>query len=430
MIDSAYINLWGQRVGAIAWSATTGVGTFEYDSRFIDSGWEVSPIVLPRKGARGRVFDFPDLARSETFRGLPGLVADILPDKYGRAIINSWLAQQGRSVESLTPVEILCFIGQRAMGAVEIEPAALPTQRQTTKIELDTLVNIVKDILAGRERFATHMDGDERKALLDVLKIGTSAGGARAKAVIAYNEKTKEVRSGQTIAPKGFEHWLIKFDGVHDAQFGESVGYGRIEMAYYLMATAAGVEMMDCRLLEENGRAHFMTKRFDRIDGDQKLHMQTFCALRHFDFNNVNTYSYEQLFETMRMLGLPYPAADQMYRRMVFNVLSKNCDDHTKNFSFLMDKQGRWSLAPAYDICYAYRPGSIWVSRHALSINGKREQLHLGDFLTVAEEMNIKKPRQIIEEVQDAVAQWQSFASQVEIPLEKQQAIASTFVTI
>ena len=361
---------------------------------------------------------------------MPGLVADILPDKYGNAIINSWLAKQGRPSGSLNPIETLCFIGQRAMGAIEIEPSVLSNQGRTSRIELDSLITVIGNILAGRAAFSTEIEADEEKAMLDILKIGTSAGGARAKAVIAYNAKTNEIRSGQTKAPRGFEHWLIKFDGVHDAQFGESTGYGRIEMAYYLMATAAGVNMEACKLLEENGRAHFMTKRFDRRGSKEKVHMQTFCALRHFDFNEVNSYSYEQLFETMRILGLPYPQADQMYRRMIFNVLSKNCDDHTKNFSFLMDKTGTWSLAPAYDICHAYRPDSIWVSQHALSLNGKRKDFVMKDLMVVAEEMNIKKPKHIIEEVQESISKWKEFASEVDVHPTKVKTVEHTFVRV
>jgi len=430
MIDTAYVKLWGERVGAIAWNLESEVGSFQYEPAFLLRGIELSPMHLPITNAETRVFDFPELSKIATFKGMPGLVADILPDKYGNAIIDSWLAKQGRPTGSLNPVETLCFIGKRAMGALEIEPSVLSTQGRTSKIELDSLITVIGNILAGRAAFSTEIEADEEKAMLDILKIGTSAGGARAKAVIAYNAKTKEIRSGQTTAPRGFEHWLIKFDGVHDAQFGESTGYGRIEMAYYLMATAAGVQMEKCQLLEENGRAHFMTKRFDRIGSSEKVHMQTFCALRHFDFNEVTSYSYEQLFETMRMLGLTYPQADQMYRRMIFNVLSKNCDDHTKNFSFLMDKKGTWSLAPAYDICHAYRPDSIWVSQHALSLNGKRRDFTLKDFLAVAEEMNIKKPKQIIAEVKEAIGNWRTFAKEVDVQPTKIKAIEHTFVKV
>jgi len=248
--------------------------------------------------------------------------------------------------------------------------------------------------------------------MTDILTIGTSAGGARAKAIIAYNPATGQVKSGQAAAPAGFSHWLIKFDGVHDSQFGESSGYGRIEMAYHLMAVACGIQMTECRLLEENGRAHFMTKRFDRPNEKDKLHVQTFCAMQHYDFNDVGLYSYEQLFETMRMLTLPYPQMEQLYRRMVFNILARNCDDHTKNFAFVMDKSGGWSLSPAYDVCFAYRPGSQWVSSQSLTVNGKRENITEKDFLAVAKTVTIKKAAVIINDVKNAVGNWAHFAAE------------------
>ncbi|NBR15781.1 MAG: type II toxin-antitoxin system HipA family toxin, partial [Crocinitomicaceae bacterium] len=300
----------------------------------------------------------------------------------------------------------------------------------SSKLEIQSLVEIAEKILSGRKDFTVNIDEEEEKALFEILKIGSSVGGARAKALIAFNEKTGEVRSGQAIAPKGFEHYLIKFDGVTDSQFGSAVGYGRVEMAYYNMAIEAGIEMMESRLLEENGRAHFMTKRFDRMNGTDKIHVQTFCAMRHFDFNEIQLYSYEELFETMRELGLSYPEAQQLFRRMVFNVLAKNCDDHTKNFAFMMNQQGKWKLAPAYDVCHAYRPGSDWVSQHALSVNGKRKDISKADFLVVAKTMNIKNANEIIEEVANACAKWIEFAQEVNVSSELTNSIASTFVKI
>ncbi len=428
MIDTALVKMWGQLIGAISWDDNTGIGSFEYEPEFIKNRLDPAPIIMPTENAEGNIFSFPSLRDNATFKGVPGLLADILPDKYGKAIINNWLIRNGRPSDSLNPVETLCFIGERGMGAIEIEPTIPKSSRRTTKIELDSLISIAADILAGRQDFKTDISKNEEKALVDVLKIGTSAGGARAKAVIAYNEKTKQVRSGQAKAPRGYEHWLIKFDGVMDSQFEESQGYGRIEMAYYHMATAAGVEMMPCNLLEENGRAHFMTKRFDRVGSSEKLHLQSFCAMRHFDFNDVHLYSYEQLFETMRMLRLTYPEANQMFRRMIFNVMSRNCDDHTKNFAFLMHQTGKWTLSPAYDICHAYRPGSKWVSRHALSINGKREDLTREDLMEVTKNMNIKKARYIIQQVQEAVSNWTSFAQEVDVNSKKIKAIESTLL--
>ena len=267
---------------------------------------------------RRRIFTFKELRDIKTFKGLPGLLADVLPDKYGNALINAWLTRQGRASDSLNPVEMLCFIGNRGIGALEFEPVISKGNETTSKIEISNLIEIAESILTGRKDFSTKLAPNEEKSLLDILKIGSSAGGARAKALIAYNPKTQEVRSGQADAPKGFTQWLIKFDGVTDTQFGASSGYGRVEMAYHLMAIDAGIEMMECRLLEEHGRAHFMTKRFDREPENKKLHLQSFCAMQHYDFNEINLYSYEQLFETMRLLGLPYPQAEELYRRMVF----------------------------------------------------------------------------------------------------------------
>ena len=375
MITTAIIKIWGERVGAISWNSDTGLGSFEYEPKFLQNQWDLSPIKIPIEEATGRIFTFRELRDVKTFKGLPGLLADVLPDKYGNALINAWLTRQGRPSDSLNPVEMLCFIGKRGMGAMEFEPTIPKARDVVSKIEISSLIRVAEDILSGRKDFSAKLKANEEKALQDILKIGSSAGGARAKAIIAYHAKTKEVRSGQADAPRGFTQWLIKFDGVTDKQFGSSNGYGRVEMAYSLMAKDAGIEMTECRLLEENGRAHFMTRRFDRKKGKEKLHVQSFCAMQHYDFNEVTSYSYEQLFETMRMLRLPYPQAEQLYRRMVFNVMSRNCDDHTKNFAFVMDKQGKWKLSPAFDICHAYRPGSDWVSQHALSINGKRKYI-------------------------------------------------------
>ncbi|MCO5951014.1 type II toxin-antitoxin system HipA family toxin [Mucilaginibacter flavidus] len=430
MINSAFIKLWGERVGAIAWDADKGVADFEFEPAFLRKGWDISPLKMPVGAANGRIFSFNELRGSQTFKGLPGLLADVLPDRYGNTLINTWLARVGRPADSMNPVEMLCFIGQRGMGALEFEPVEPKGKNTSTKLEVDNLVEISEAILSGRKDFHTDLSKDEEKGLLDILKIGTSAGGARAKAVIAYNPKTGEVRSGQAEAPKGFTQWLIKFDGVHDAQFGTSREYGRVEMAYHLMAVDCGIEMTECRLLEEHGRAHFMTRRFDRIPDQGKVHVQTFCALQHFDFNNVGSYSYEQLFQTMRSLRLNYPQTEQMYRRMVFNVLARNCDDHTKNFAFTMNKQGRWALAPAYDVCHAYRPDSPWVSQQSLSVNGKRQGIDRKDLQEVAKQMTIKKPDEIIRQIESLLKLWPDYAKQCEVATVLQKAIAETFVKL
>jgi serine/threonine-protein kinase HipA len=428
MITTAFVNIWNKRVGAIAWDESTGIGSFEYEPSFLANKWDLAPLKMPIE--EPRIFSFPELRGTPTFKGLPGLLADVLPDKYGNALINAWLSKNGRPANSLNPVELLCFIGKRGMGALEFEPVEPKIKSGSTKIEINSLIQIAEQILSGRQDFSTDITVDEEKSLIDILKIGSSAGGARAKAVIAYNPVTKEVRSGQADAPAGFSHWLIKFDGVTDQQFGSTYGYGRVEMAYYLMAKEAGINMMESRLLEEHNRAHFMTMRFDREHGKGKLHVQSFCAIAHYDFNEVTSFSYEQLFETMRSLLLPYTDAEELFRRMVFNVMGRNCDDHTKNFSFLMDKTGSWKLAPAFDVCHAYRPGSDWVSQHALSINGKRQNILRDDLLAVAKNMNIKKATQIIDEIKDVVKKWDHFADLTNVDKQLKNAIKKTLVIL
>jgi serine/threonine-protein kinase HipA len=430
MISTAFVNLWGERVGAIAWDSGNGLGSFEFEPKFLNSGLDISPILMPANNAKNRIFTFNENRDSLTFRGLPGLLADILPDTYGNALINSWLVTQGRPSDSLNPVEILCFINKRAMGALEIEPALRNESSRSSKVEIDSLIDIANKILTNKESFQTRLSQEDESALAEILKIGTSAAGARAKAVIAYNPKTNEIRSGQVDTPKGFYHWLIKSDGVTDDQFGTSHGYGRVEMAYHLMAKDAGIDMMECRLFEENNRAHFMTKRFDRLDNNEKVHMQSLCALRHYDFNLIGVYSYELAFETMRMLRLSYPEAEEMFRRMVFNVLARNCDDHTKNFAFLMDKNGKWKLSPAFDVCYAYRPESEWVSQQSMTINGKRDNITKVDFLTVGRNMNIKRAKQIIEEVNNAIKNWRNYADQMNVDIQLRDAIGKTLIEI
>ncbi len=422
---TAYINLWNKRVGAVSWDDERKLGSFEFDPSFVNNGWDISPIKMPIEQT-GQIFAFQELVGSTTYKGLPGMLADVLPDRYGNTLINTWLAQNGRQPDSMHPVEMLCFTGKRGMGALEFEPVSPKSADIATKIEISSLIEIAKDILNNRNAFHTSLSKNEQKALSDILKVGTSAGGARAKALIAYNEKTGEVRSGQAEAPMGFNQWLIKFDGVHDSQFGESSGYGRVEMAYYHMATSCGIEMTECRLLEEDDRAHFMTKRFDR----PKLHVQTWCAIDHKDFQQVGDFSYEELFQTMRTLNLSYPRAEQLFKRMAFNVIARNCDDHTKNFAFIMDKSGKWDLSPAYDVCHAYRPSSIWVSRQSLSINGKREQINRNDLLAIAKQMNIKKPNELINEVQESINNWQKYAKQVGVSRKLTAAIQGTLLKL
>lgn len=434
MVDYAYVNIWDTLVGVVTWNANRQITDFQFYKEFLNKNWDLSPIKMPISNA-DRIYSFPELLPAKdsgenTFKGLPGLIADSLPDKYGNLLIEKWLTQNGRPPDSMNPVEKLCFIGNRGMGALEFEPAQLKTNKNTFAIEIKSLVDIAKKMLSERESFGTNISAEERQAMKEILKIGTSAGGARPKAVIAFNKKTKEVRSGQTKAPKGFEHWLLKLDGVSGVQFGESHGWGRVEYAYHLMANKCGIEMTECELLEENGRAHFMTKRFDRESNNTKHHIQTLCGIQHYDYNNLYGYSYEQVFQTMRLLRLTHPEVEQMFRRMVFNVLATNCDDHTKNFSFRLKQGGKWELAPAYDVCYSYDQRNIWVNQQTLSINGKHRNIVKEDLMTIAKANNIKKGKIIIEEINTVVNNWGNFANQLNVRENILQTIQNNLHTL
>lgn len=432
MISTAKVKIWDMDVAAVAWDDEYGLASFEWEPSFKRHRIELAPLKMSLD-APIKIHSFPELRKErnselDTFKGLPGLLSDSLPDRYGNQLINIWLAQNGRPSDSLNPVELLCFIGSRGMGALEFEPVTLKENRNTYSIEIEQLVDIASRLLNEKKHFKGTLSKEDQNAIHDILRIGTSAGGARPKAVIAFNEKTGEIRSGQTKAPQGFNHWLLKFDGVSDVQLGASRGYGNVEMAYHLMAKDCGIEMTECRLLEENGRAHFMTRRFDREDGYTKHHVQTFCSMKHYDYNNVNSFSYEQLFQCMRELRLSYPEGIQMFRRMVFNVLSRNCDDHTKNFSFILRQNDRWRLAPAYDLCHAYKPEHKWVSRHALSINGKRDEISKKDMLMLAENANIEGAGKIIDEINDVVSDWTKYAKSVDVSKQLMNSIDDTLI--
>ena len=408
------VRLWGKTIGAVSLQDGKAVAAFEYDAEFAQSGIQISPIVMPLSR---RVYRFPELP-AETFRGLPGLLADSLPDRFGNALIDTWLASQGRGPDSFNAVERLCYIGERGMGALEFAPVTGPGARQTDRIDIEQLVNLASQVLSHRNHLQASFTGEEKdQALQDILHVGTSAGGARAKAVIAWNRETNEVRSGQVQADKGFDYWLLKFDGVSgnkDKELEDPKGYGLIEYAYYLMARECGIDISECRLFEENGRSHFMTRRFDRLVAGEKLHMQSLCALAHYDFNMAGAYSYEQALLVMRQLQLPMPAIEQQFRRMVFNIVARNQDDHVKNIAFVMDKSGNWSLSPAFDMTYSFNPMGAWTARHQMTMNGKRDDFSMDDFNACARSASIKRgrARTIVGQVQEIVAKWKLFAEE------------------
>lgn len=418
MVTTAEVHLWGELIGVALWNEQGGYASFQYTPEFINKGIEVSPILMPLSD---RIYSFPELS-SQTFLGMPGLLADALPDRFGRVLLDQWLAMNNRT--HANPVERLCYQGKRCMGALEFAPAQNRGFDEISVIEVASLVKVASNVLHDRAILQTNM-GQPTEALMDILRVGTSAGGQRAKAVIAYNDETQEVRSGQLDAPKGFDYWLLKLDGVTNSQLGDPQHYGEIEYVYYLMAKLAGINMTECRLLHENNRSHFMTRRFDRVNG-AKVHMQTLCGLTHSDYNVRNSCSYEQAFAYMRQLYLPYPQAEEFFRRMVFNVVACNQDDHTKNISFLMDQTGKWSLSPAYDMSWAYNSNGIWTQTHQMSIRGKQKDITREDLLEVARQMNIKRPNELIDQVVDAVGQWQQLAMQYPIPQEIIDYIQST----
>lgn len=428
MSTVAEVRLWGRTIGAVALDAGAETAAFEYDPAFVRSGIEIAPLTMPLDR---RIYSFPALGR-EAFHGLPGLLADSLPDRFGNALIDAWLATQGRRPESLNAVERLCYTGTRGMGALEYAPVIGPRARQATRIQIDQLVELASEILTHRHNLhGSFGDGDREGALRDILRVGTSAGGARAKAVIAWNPGTNEVRSGQVKADPGFEHWLLKFDGIagnKDKEMEDPTGYGVIEYAYGRMAKDAGIAMSECRLLEENGRRHFMTRRFDRRGDGEKIHMQSLGALAHFDFNLAGGYAYEQALLVIRRLGLPMSAVEEQFRRMAFNIVARNQDDHVKNIAFLMDKTGRWSLAPAFDVTYSYQPTGKWTSTHQMTLNGKRDDFMLDDFRACAAAASMQRGRAetILEEVRRAVSRWPEYAEEAGVAADWRDRIART----
>ena len=417
MIDSARVILWGSDIGAVTWLPGRALGVFQYTPEFARSGIEIAPMMMPLGDTP---YEFPSLSR-ETFKGLPGLLADSLPDKFGNTLINAWLSMQSREPGSFTPVERLCYTGTRGMGALEFRPLINELPKTSRKVEIDALVGLANRVLDDRITLEGKLTGkDDSHAIEDILRVGTSAGGARAKAILAWNPDTGEFRSGQAPSEAGFSQWLMKFDGIdgnRDKELADPQGFGRIEYAYYLMARAAGIEMEDCRLHEEGGRAHFMTRRFDRTPKGDKLHMQSLGALMHYDFNAAGVYAYEQALQAIKRLGLPMHDVDQQVRRAFLNVLARNQDDHVKNIAFLMNRRGIWRLSPAFDVAYSYNPSGAWTNQHQMSLNGKRDKFDVDDLITFAGVGGIKKTKAktILSEVSAAIADWRTHAEKAGI---------------
>jgi serine/threonine-protein kinase HipA len=426
-VTTAEVTLWGTRIGAVTLPDGDRFASFEYDPDFVRSGIELSPLMMP---LGGQIYRFPALP-FDSFHGLPGLLADSLPDKYGNALIDAWLATTGRTPGDFNAIERLCYTGTRGMGALEFSPAQGPQSTRAEKVQIDDLVRLASEVLVHRSELKVTFEGwDKREALREILRVGTSAGGARAKAIIAWNAETNEVRSGQVKAPAGFGYWLIKFDGVEnnrDHELADPAGYGVREYAYSVLAASAGVEMAECRLFEEGSRRHFMTRRFDRLEDDDKLHMQSLAGLAHLDLNDPRANSYEQAFTAMRQLGLPQTEIDQQFRRAVFNIVARNQDDHVKNIAFMMDREGQWRLSPAFDISYSYNPSGDWTSRHQMSLGGKRDAFTLNDLVEGGKVagLSARKVKAVLAEVTEAVAQWTTVATDVAVKPEHVAEVAS-----
>ncbi|HEY7403846.1 MAG TPA: type II toxin-antitoxin system HipA family toxin [Candidatus Angelobacter sp.] len=419
------VRVWDQRVGAVALDPRLGYYVFAYAPEWQRTGIELAPLTMPLDDPQGK-FVFPNLPLP-TFQRLPGMLADALPDEFGNALVDAWMAEHGVSKSEVTPIDRLAYMAKRGTGALEFRPARGPIHETSTPVELQSLVEDARKLIQGD----LAQDAHARAALANLIHVGTSAGGARAKAVIAWNPTTNEIRSGQFDAPEGFEHWLLKLDGVgKDAELGTGADYGRIEYAYHLMAKQAGIEMSPCRLLEENGRAHFMTRRFDRevIQGKTvKHHMQTLCAMDHMDFKQRATHAYAQLFLVIERLKLGDAALEQVFRRMAFNVMARNCDDHTKNFAFRLKQGGDWELSPAYDVTHAYNPKGDWTYQHLLSVNGKFDEITRDDLLAEADRFLVPHRQEALADVRAAVENWPEFAQKAGLSNEVAERVARDF---
>lgn len=422
------VKIWDTNVGVLVWDKDKDIAIFEYEPSFIKSSLEIAPLVMPLRTAEGQRYIFPE-NRNKCFKGLPGLIADSLPDAYGNQIIEDWFISKGIPGLEITPLDRLCYVGKRAMGALEYSPAAFDAELEASSvIEINILTELAKKILNEREAFQVSLKNADKK-IIDILKVGTSAGGAKPKAIIAYNPKTKEVRSGQVKAPEGFGYYLLKFDGVENTKLSDNpMGIGNVEYAYYKMASDCGINMSESSLLSEGDYSHFMTKRFDRTDGGDKIHMQTLSAIAHMDRDIPQ--SYERAFQILRMLRLPAADISELFRRMVFNVVARNHDDHAKNHSFLMDKNGKWSLAPAYDLSFAYSEGGRWIGQHQMSVNGKRDKFDYNDLLIVGKRQNIPHPETIIDKTIEVVSQWRKYAKNAGVRPEHMNSIEKTHLLL
>lgn len=434
-VTLAKVYLWGSVVGYISWNEEAGFASFEYDNEFLNAPVEPSPLFMPKSRS---LYSFRNL-NVDTFKGLPGMLADSIPDKFGNALIDVWLSTMGRDSKSFNPVERLCYIGERGMGALEFKPATYKLRITNVPIEVAEMVQMASEILTNRKKFSSKLELENQKklnqSLTSLLTIGTSAGGARAKCIIAYNEKTGEVRSGQVKTSDNFSYWILKLDGIRnnkDKELNDPKGFGTIEYAYYRMALDSGINMMESKLLEENGRHHFMTKRFDRKEGGEKIHMQSLCALAHYDFNMAGAYSYEQTLEVIRKIisTNTKSALEQQFRRAAFNVIARNQDDHTKNIAFLMDQTGTWTLSPAFDMTYSYNPKGQWTNRHQMSINGKREKFGMEDFIELGKKADLKtiQIKSIIGQIKDTISRWRNFANQANVPSSLQKEIQNNLL--
>ncbi len=421
-MDTIAVNMWGRRLGALTWDSNRSLGRFAYDPGFVKTGLEVAPLTMP---LGGKTYAFPAHVRTKSFMGLPGLIADCLPEKFGNAVLAAKLGKLGRQLDEVTPIERLCYLGTRGMGALEFGPD-METRPNDSEVPVvvEELVAMAEKILKQRSAITTTLENGNLDTL---IQIGTSAGGAKAKAIIAWNEETNQVVSGAGKAPTGYSYWLMKFDEIDNEELATSHNIGQIEYAYHLMAVLADIKMMECRLFPDGNRNHFMTRRFDRLNNGDKIHCLTFCGMAHADRDPPGMQGYEQLFSTARKLGLGQATLNEIFRRMCFNIVARNQDDHSKNHAFSMDQTGKWELTPAYDLCFSYKPGNRYIESHQMSCNGKRTDFQRSDLLEVAKAGDVTKPDQILEEVQDALLVWPKIAKDVGLGQRQIKSIQNLF---